>query len=70
MLMASHPTVKAADLQRIGISKPYAHQLASGRGTPSLKKAVEIEEKLGIPVSAWPMPRKPGANTTPADRAA
>lgn len=65
-------TIKAADLQGIGVSKPYAHQLVSGRRSPSLKLALKIQERLGVPVKSWPMARK--AQPVPApdkqDRAA
>lgn len=54
-------TLKAADLQGIGVSKPYAHQLASGRRAPSLKLALKIQDRLGVPVTVWPLPRKEAA---------
>lgn len=50
------PSIKAADLQRIGISKPYAHQLISGARTPSLKLALRIQAELGIAPASWPLP--------------
>lgn len=46
-------SLKASDLQRIGVSKPYAHQLISGLRTPSLKLALQIEEEFGVPPRAW-----------------
>jgi transcriptional regulator with XRE-family HTH domain len=52
--MTKHPTdLKATDLQRIGVSKPYAHQLLAGLRTPSLKLAVQVEAEFGIPPKAW-----------------
>lgn len=60
--------IKAADLQRIGVSKPYAHQLVAGDRTPSLKLANKIHEALGIPTTAWPLSRP--ANDTPATASA
>ena len=39
-------TVKAADLQRIGVSKPYAHQIVRGEG-PSVTMALRIFRELG-----------------------
>ena len=54
--------IKAADLQKVeGISKPYSYQLASGIRKPSLTLALRIEAELGVPVSAWPLPRKRAA---------
>ena len=64
------PTIKAVDLQRIGVSKPYSHQLISGDRTPSLKLAIQIEQKLGVPTTAWPL--SAGADhaaTLPSDAA-
>lgn len=55
-------SIKAADLQKLGISKPYAHQLVSGVRTPSLKMALLIQSELGVPPSAWPMAAEPAAN--------
>jgi len=46
-------TLKAADLQQMGVSKPYAHQLLAGGRTPSLKLALLIEAQFGIPPRAW-----------------
>lgn len=52
--MTKHPSdLKATDLQRIGVSKPYAHQLLAGLRTPSLKLAVQVEVEFGIPPKAW-----------------
>ena len=45
--------LKAIDLQRIGVSKPYAHQLLAGTRTPSLKLAVQVEDEFGVPPRAW-----------------
>lgn len=41
------PTIKAADLQRIGVSKPYAHQIVRGEG-PSVPMALRIFRELGV----------------------
>jgi len=49
----------AQRLQEIGVANGHAYDLANGRRSPSLKLAREIETKLGIPMSAWPMPEKP-----------
>jgi hypothetical protein len=40
------PAIKAADLQRIGVSKPYAHQIVRGEG-PSVSMALRIFRELG-----------------------
>lgn len=47
------PDIKAADLQRIGISKPYSHQLISGARMPSLPLALRIKAELGVAVECW-----------------
>lgn len=52
------PDIKAADLQRIGVSKPWSHQLLAGGKTPSLSLALRIEKSFGIPASAWPLAPK------------
>lgn len=59
-MAASTPSITAADLQRIGVSKPYAHQLASRARKPSLTMAVRIEDELGVPVRTWlaPTPKR------------
>lgn len=41
------PAIKAADLQRIGISKPYAHQIARGH-RPSVEMALRIMRGTGV----------------------
>lgn len=69
-VMAYRSTIKAADLQRIGISKPYAHQLASGRSSPSLKMAIKIKSELGVPVDAWPLARRAANDTQSQSEAA
>jgi len=56
------PHIKAADLQRLGVSKPYSHQLLAGGKTPSLVLAQKLERELGIPTSVWPLPPKRSAN--------
>lgn len=40
-------TIKAADLQRIGVSKPYAHQIARGH-SPSVEMALRILRGTGV----------------------
>jgi transcriptional regulator with XRE-family HTH domain len=64
------PNIKAADLQRLGVSKPYSHQLLAGGKTPSLALAQRLERELGIPTSAWPLPPKRPANDASAQGAA
>lgn len=66
--MDTVPHVKAADLQRIGLSKPYSHQLLAGGKSPSLATAIKLERELGIPVTVWPLPVKERAanDATPA----
>lgn len=39
--------IKAADLQRIGVSKPYAHQIARGH-KPSVAMAFRILRGTGV----------------------
>ncbi len=56
--------IKAADLQRLGVSKPYSHQLLAGGKTPSLALAQKLERELGISTSVWPLPPKRPANDT------
>jgi transcriptional regulator with XRE-family HTH domain len=52
------PTVRAAELAKVaGVTRQYAHQLLTGWRSPSLEKAIEIRDRLGIPVEAWPMPK-------------
>lgn len=53
--METPKTIKASDLQRVGVSKPYAHQLVTGARTPSLSLALRLEAALGIPVKSWPL---------------
>lgn len=40
-------SIKAADLQRIGVSKPYAHQIARGH-SPSVEMALRILRGTGV----------------------
>lgn len=61
VMSASPENIKAADLQRIGVSKPYAHQLASGARSPSLTLALRIETELGVSPASWPLQRKKAA---------
>lgn len=42
-----NPSIKAADLQRIGVSKPYAHQIARGH-SPSVEMALRILKGTGV----------------------
>lgn len=44
---AKNASLTAADLRKLGISKPYAHQLASGSRKPSLAMALRIHDALG-----------------------
>lgn len=62
--MHTAPDIKAADLQRLGLSKPYSHQLLAGGKSPSLALAIRLQSELGIPVTAWPLPAKRPANDT------
>lgn len=43
----SNIPLKAADLQRIGVSKPYAHQIARGH-KPSISMALRIMHGTGV----------------------
>lgn len=56
--MQSIDDIKASDLQKLGMSKVYAHQLLAGGKSPSLALALKIEEKLGISPRVWPLPKK------------
>lgn len=62
--MKTRKQIKAVDLQRIGVSKPYSHQLLAGGKTPSLALAQKLERELGISTSVWPLPPKRPANDT------
>lgn len=65
--------IKAADLQRLGVSKPYSHQLLAGGKTPSLALAQKLERELGISTNVWPLPPKRVAandTDTPSQEAA
>lgn len=44
-----------AELVSIGVSQSYASELLAGKKTPSLKLAVRIFQRLGFPVTAWPL---------------
>lgn len=68
--MQAVPDIKAADLQRLGLSKPYSHQLLAGGKSPSLALAIKLDRELGIPVTAWPLPSKKPANDTAAQEIA
>lgn len=56
--MQSLDDIKASDLQRVGVSKVYAHQLLAGGKSPSLALALKLESELGIPPRAWPLPKR------------
>lgn len=49
----SDPKALRAALVAIGVSQPYASQLVSGARTPSARLALDIEARLGVPVSFW-----------------
>jgi transcriptional regulator with XRE-family HTH domain len=48
-----NPQDLAAKLQALGLSQPYASQLANRKRAPSLKLALIIEKRLGIPPRFW-----------------
>lgn len=56
--MTNLDDIKATDLQRVGVSKVYAHQLLAGGKSPSLALALRLETELGIPPRAWPLPKR------------
>lgn len=69
--MQTAPDIKAADLQRLGLSKPYSHQLLAGGKSPSLALAIRLQRELGIPVTVWPLPtRRPANDVQPQKQAA
>ena len=49
--MRPKPTYR--ELMDAGVRQGYAHELAHGKKTPSLKLAQELEMKLGYPAGAW-----------------
>lgn len=49
-----------AKLRELGMSRPYAWQIATGNRAPSLTWALRIEAETGIPPSAWPLPEVRG----------
>jgi transcriptional regulator with XRE-family HTH domain len=56
--MEQHPSyspkeLRAALIERCGVSAPYASQLVNGRRTPGFGLAVKIEGKLKIPINWW-----------------
>ena len=74
------PSIKAADLQRIGISKPYAHQIARGH-KPSVEMALRIMRGTGVKlgpiagltdaeIAVLSKMHSPANDTTPHSRAA
>lgn len=42
-----------AELIALGISQPYASELARGKKLPSLRVAQQVEGALGYPAGAW-----------------
>lgn len=64
-MVTSRIAIKAADLQRIGVSKPYSHQLIGGTRTPSMKLAARIRDALGVPMEAWGAHQETFAETAP-----
>lgn len=46
---------------QVGMSASYAHEIAHGQRTPSLKMAVKIERVLGIAPARW-LDEPPAAN--------
>ena len=52
-MQSDSPQSLNARLKSIGIKEAYASHLATGRRTPSLSLALEIEAKLGIKPSFW-----------------
>ena len=55
--LASYLKAFRSRLRSIGISAPYASQLASGQRAPSLALALDIQERLNVPVDFWREPR-------------
>lgn len=54
MKHAKHTTKDLqAKLLEFGLSKAYAHQLSTGRRTPSMKMAGQIMQKTGIKPEVW-----------------
>ena len=51
--------------EKAGLSAGYASDLAHGRRTPSLGKALAIRDKLGIAVEVWPLRPTPNASPRP-----
>jgi hypothetical protein len=41
------------DLMSMGISQPYAHQLATGKRTPSFRLALKIQDRIKVPLKHW-----------------
>lgn len=60
-LMSETPLdIRPTDLATAaGVTVPYASQLLNGHRSPSLKLAIVIERELGVPATAWPMPKQP-----------
>lgn len=49
------PTAKALR-EKLGLSRSYASELASGIRKPSLDLALRIEREMGVPASHWVRP--------------
>jgi transcriptional regulator with XRE-family HTH domain len=47
------PLEFSGKLRGLGISRPYASQLATGARTPSMSLAMSICERLGISLDVW-----------------
>jgi len=53
-ILVSEKNVLAKALKdQVGLSASYAHEVAHGHRTPSLKLAVKIERLLGIAPASW-----------------
>ncbi|MCA3550132.1 MAG: helix-turn-helix domain-containing protein [Phenylobacterium sp.] len=47
-------TIRCTDFANLaGFSKAHASELLNGRKTPSLKLAVDLERRFGIPPRRW-----------------
>ena len=51
--MSDTPITLQQRLIAAGVSRPYAIQLSKGDRTPSLKLAIQLQDRLGIPANAW-----------------
>lgn len=43
-----------AELLKMNFSSSYVSQLVNGLKKPSLERAAQIEEAIGLPMRAWP----------------